>query len=133
MTVQDHLRQARQNEELAQKLGSQPLEAYDWAITLMFYSLLHFVDAYLLERRHIAPRGHTAVWDRRRGQRVPGRNDYVRQYLPQIYEAYKVLYYASRRARYEGAYFTSDSVEYYQNLKNNEFASARAVFRQLGW
>jgi len=133
MTVQDHLRQAHQNEELAQKLANQPLEAYGWAITVMFYSLLHFVDAYLLERHQIIPRGHTAIWDRRRGQRIPGRNDYIKQYLPQIYEAYKIFYYASRRARYEGAYLTLDSVRYYQNLKNNEFASAREFFRRLGW
>ena len=133
MTVQEHLRQARQNEELANKLGSPPLEAYDWAITVMFYALLHFVDAYLLERHHLLPRGHTATWDRQRRQRIPGRNDYVKQDLPDIDDAYKLLYYASRRARYEGAYLTSGSVGDYQNLKNNEFASARAFFRQFGW
>ena len=75
MTVQEHLRQARQNEALAHKLGSPPLEAYDWAITVMFYALLHFVDAYLLEHHHLIPRGHTATWNRRRRQRIPGRND----------------------------------------------------------
>ena len=133
MTVQEHLRQARQNEALAHKLGSPLLEAYDWAITVMFYALLHFVDAYLLEHHHLIPRGHTATWNRRRRQRIPGRNDDVKQYLPEIYDAYKLLYDASRRARYEGAYLTSGSVGDYQNLKNNEFASARAFFHQFGW
>ena len=133
MTVQEHLRQARQNEELANKLGSPPLEAYDWAITVMFYALLHVVDAYLLEHHHLIPRGHTATWNRQRRQRIPGRNDDVKQYPPEIYDAYKLLYDASRRARYEAAYLTAGSVGDYQNLKNNEFANARAFFHQFGW
>ena len=131
MTVQEHLQQARQNEALAQQLGSPPLEAHDWAITILFYSLLHFVDAYLLQYQNITPGGHTATW--RKGQRIPGRNDYVTLHLPQISGEYKVLYSASRRARYEGAYLTPSSVGNYQKLKDNEFASARAFFRQLGW
>ena len=133
MTVQEHLRQARQNEALAHKLGRPPLEAYDWAITVMFYALLHCVGAYLLERHHLIPRGHTATWDRQRRQRIPGRNDDVKQYLPEIYDPYKLLYDASRRARYEGAYLTAGRVGNYQNLQNNEFASARAFFHQCGW
>jgi hypothetical protein len=131
MTVQEHLDQARHNEDLAQKLGSRPLEAYDWAITVLFYSLLHFVDAYLLDRHNLTPGGHTAMW--KKGQRLPGRNDLVRQYLPQIYNEYKILYDASRLARYEGAYRSSNSAGDHQNLKDNEFAAARGFFRQLGW
>lgn len=133
MTVQEHLRQARHNEEVAHTLGSRPLEAYDWAITVLFYAVLHFVDAYLLQHHRIIPRGHIATRDRNTGQRLPGRNDYVKQHLPQIYGAYTVRYSASRRARYEGAFLDSRSVGYYQKLRNNEFASARQFFRQLGW
>jgi len=133
MTVQEHLQQARHNEELAYQLSSPPLEAYDWAITVLFYGVLHFVDAYLLQRHGIMPKGHTAGWDRRTGQRIPGRNDYVRQHLPQIASAYQFLYSASRRARYEGVYLGPNSAGYYQRLRDNEFATARGFFRQLGW
>lgn len=133
MTVQEHLNQARHNEDLAQQLGSSPTEAYDWAITVLFYGILHFVDAYLLQRYGIVPRGHTAARDRKTGQRIPGRNDYVRQYLPQISGEYKIFYDASRLARYEGAYLAPSSVGNYQNLRDNEFAAARGFFRQLGW
>jgi len=134
MTVQDHLRQARHNENLAQKLGSRPLEAYDWAITVMFYSLLHFVDAYLLQQGIPLPKGHTARLDRKTGQMTPGRNDCVKQHLRQIYGAYKRLYDASIRARYEGAYLTPSSIRDYQDLKTNQFDRARGFFRQqLGW
>jgi hypothetical protein len=44
-----------------------------------------------------------------------------------------VLYTASRRARYEGAYLGPNSAGYYQRLRDNEFATARGFFRQLGW
>lgn len=54
------VRQARQNGARAHKLGSPQREAYDWAITGMFYALVHCVDASLLERHHLIPRGHTA-------------------------------------------------------------------------
>jgi hypothetical protein len=133
MTVQEHLQQARHNEALASQLSTLPLAAYDWAITVLFYSVLHFVDAYLLQRYSIVPQGHVAIRDRRTGQRIPGRNDYVRQHLPQIAPAYQLLYSASRRARYEGAYLGPNSAGYYQNLRSNEFAGARRFFRQVGW
>ena len=131
MTVQEHLQQARRNEGLAQRLGIPPLRTYDWAITVLFYCILHFVDAYLLDRHNITPGGHTATW--KKGQRLPGRNDDVKQYLPQIYSEYRRLYDASRWARYEGAFLNPGSVKDYQNLRDNEFASARGFFRQLGW
>src|SRR5262245_22802242 len=125
MTVQEHLQQARHNEALASQLVNPPLEAYDWAITVLFYTVLHFVDAYLLQQHGIVPRGHTATWNRQTGQRSPGRNDYVRQHLRQISGAYEMLYDASRLARYEGAYLGQNGVGSYQNLRNNEFAQAR--------
>ncbi len=131
MTVQEHLQQAHHNENLVHVLGSQPLEAYDWAITVLFYCILHFVDAYLLQYHNITPGGHAATWKKR--QRIPGRNEYVKLYLPGIYDAYKILYDASRLARYEGAYLSSSSESDYKNLRDNEFASARVFFRQLGW
>jgi len=130
MTVQEHLRQARHNEALTSQLGSPPIEAYDWAITVLFYTVLHFVDAYLLQQHGIVPRGHTATWNRQTGQRNPGRNDYVRQYLHQISSAYKILYDASRLARYEEAYLGRNGAGNYQNLRNKEFIQAREFFRQ---
>ena len=127
MTIQDHLTQAHHNEDLAQQLGRTPLEMYDWAITALFYSILHFVDAYLLQYHNISPKGHT-----RRGK-IPGRAECVKQYLPQIYDAYKILYDASVRARYEGGYLGPGSAGDYQNLRDTEFTGARGFFRQLGW
>jgi hypothetical protein len=89
------------------------------------------VDAYLLDRHNVIPGGHTATW--KKGQRIPGRNDYVKQHLPQVARAYQVLCTASRRARYERAYLEPNSVGYYQKLRDNEFATASQFFRQFGW
>jgi hypothetical protein len=133
MTVQEHLQQANHNEVLALHLGSAPIAAYDWAITVLFYAVLHFADAYLLHYHQIQARGHTATWDRRTGRQLPGRNDYVRQYLSQVFPTYQFLYAASRRARYEGAFLGSGGEAYYQNLRDNEFARARQFFRRQGW
>ena len=134
MTVQEHLQQAQRNEALAFQLGNPPIEAHDWAITVLFYTVLHFVDAYLLQQHGIVPRGHTATWHRQTSQRNPGRNDYVKQHVRQIFRAYKILYDASRLARYEGAYLGQNGAGNYQNLSNNEFAQIRQFFRQQqGW
>ena len=116
MTVQEHLQQARHNETLASQLGTPPIEAYDWAITVLFYAVLHFVDAYLLQQHGIVSRGHAATWNRQTGQRNPGRNDYVRQHLRQISGTYKILYDASRLARYEGAYLGQNGARNYRPL-----------------
>jgi hypothetical protein len=102
MPVQEHLQQAQHNEALASQLGNPPIEAHDWAITVLFYTVLQVVDAYLLQQHGRVPRGHTATWNWQTSQRNPGRNDYVRQHLRQIYGTYKILYDASRLARYEG-------------------------------
>jgi hypothetical protein len=59
MKTAEHLSQAYHNETLAFQFGNPPLEAYDWAITALFYCALHFVDAYLFELRSIDPEGHT--------------------------------------------------------------------------
>jgi len=134
MTVQEHLQQARHNETLASQLGSPPIEAYDWAIIVLFYTVLHFVDAYLLQQHRIVPRGHTATWNPQTGLRTPGRNDYVRQHLRQISRAYKILYDTSRLARYEGTFLGPSAASYYQNLRNKEFIQTREFFRQQkGW
>ena len=130
MKTADHLRQAYHNEALASQLGSLSLSAYDWAITALFYCALHFVDAYLFELRSIDPEGHTTRRDKVTRQNVLGRNDLVKVHIPVIHKDYLGMYSASRRARYDVAYLGATAANYYQNLKNNEFARVRQFFRQ---
>ncbi|HEV8714251.1 MAG TPA: HEPN domain-containing protein [Candidatus Binatia bacterium] len=129
MNEQEHIRQALHNEELFKKLTAKPFEAYDWAITVMFYCILHFVDAYLRKNWNVIPQGHTA--SARSGTIKDGRNDYVKKYMPrQVYSDYRMLYDASMRARYEGAYLSPQGISTYQKLFANEFTRLRQFFRQ---
>ncbi|MGE0821817.1 MAG: hypothetical protein AB7G75_34305 [Candidatus Binatia bacterium] len=130
MKTDEHLKQAYHNETRVARFGSSDLNAYDWAITALFYCALHFVDAYLFELRGIDPEGHTARYDRATGRNVPGRNDLVKMHIPVIHADYLKMYSASRRARYDVAYLGLTAATYYQNLKNNEFARVREFFRQ---
>lgn len=130
MRTAEHLRQAYRNETLASQFGTPPLEAYDWAITALFYCALHFVDAYLSELRGIDPEGHTTIRDKATGRHVPGRNDLVKIHIPVIHYDYLKLYSASRRARYDVAYLEPTAANNYQKLKSNEFARVREFFRQ---
>lgn len=130
MKTSKHLRQASRNEILASQFGNPALAAYDWAITTLFYCALHFVDAYLFELRSIDPEGHTTTRNKTTGLTNRGRNDLVKLHIPSIHQDYLVLYSASRRARYEVAYLEPTAANYYQKLKNNEFARVREFFRQ---
>lgn len=132
MTIQEHLEQARHNEAVALQLGSPTVAAYDWAITVLFYAVLHLVDAHLLQRHRVVSRGHIATWERQTRQRLPGRNDHVRQYLPQIAFAYMRLYAASRRARYEGAFLGSEGRAYYEKVRDNEFTTIKNLLLPHG-
>jgi hypothetical protein len=85
MKTAEHLRQAYHNETLVFQFGTPPLEAYDWAITALFYCALHFVDAYLFELRGIDPNGHTTTRDKTTGLNIRGRNDLIKLHIPAIH------------------------------------------------
>lgn len=134
MRTAEHLRQAYRNETLASQFGNSPLEAYDWAMTALFYCALHFVDAYLFELRGIDPEGHTTTCNKTTERNILGRNDLVELYIPAIHNDYREMYSASRRARYDVAYLEPTAANYYQKLKSNEFTQVRQFFRQQrGW
>lgn len=44
---QEHIARARDNEKLAYTLDLETGLGVDWAITMLFYSALHYIDAYL--------------------------------------------------------------------------------------
>lgn len=57
----NHLAQADRNERLSQAISETdpiPEGATDWVITLLFYSALHLVDAFLDQSRSIHPSSH---------------------------------------------------------------------------
>ena len=128
MTPDEHIALALHNEDVVKKLSNKPLEMYDWAITVMFYCTLHFVDAYLIKTVLFTPESHTAIM--KNGKRRDGRNDSVKKYIPLLSSNFNMLYDASRKARYEGAYRTPQSVGNFQKLYGNDFTPLRQFFRQ---
>jgi hypothetical protein len=90
-----HLDAAARNQTIASQLLYQvhlDIEPVpdDWAITVLFYSALHLVDAYLLEVHGTKPSNHT---DRNRSVQTE-------QILNIVSEEYASLYAMSRTARY---------------------------------
>ena len=86
----------------------------DWAVTALFYSALHLIDAYLdgehqlpKDERH--PRKHSANAGPGNGGR--GRNQLVQALLPSIRKEYRSLEEASRRARYDMEVLGPDAYE----------------------
>jgi hypothetical protein len=57
----DHLRVAERNRDLARTLLAQSElapEPWEWVAIILFYAAVHYVNAYLWERYHLAPRNH---------------------------------------------------------------------------
>ena len=67
----------------------------DWAITMLFYSALHYIDAFL-DGKGMHPRNHTV------------RDDEIQNNgsIKAIYRDYRFLKHRSRAARYEIANYT---------------------------
>ena len=57
----NHLRVARRNRDLARALLAQnslSREPWGWVAVVLFYSAVHYVNAYLWERYHFQPTNH---------------------------------------------------------------------------
>ena|SRR5437899_7371400 len=116
-----HLAQARQNHDLYQQLKREG-KHLDWAVTVLFYTALHLIQAYLVE---LAATGFDIPKDHE------DRDRYVRRKLTPIFSDYSLLQTRSNWARYQPnkPKPTVDLVQEYQDL---QFARIVAHLRQLG-
>jgi hypothetical protein len=82
-----HLKQAEHNEKLADALSKG--QYVDWAVTVLFYAALHYVDS-ILAVSHVNPDTH--------GERQTEiqRNDTLKK----VYNEFRYLQVMSRNARY---------------------------------
>ena len=85
-----HLSRAEQTEQLALALDRDRPVCVDWAVTMLFYSALHYIDAFLTGK-NMHPMNH-----RVRDEEVERNGT-----LSYIYGAYRRLKDLSRAARYE--------------------------------
>jgi hypothetical protein len=96
-TTEQYLSQAAANADLATFLRDNRPNDLDWAVTCLFYSAVHYVNAYLCKTGQGIPRRH------RGDQNSMGRSNIVQQdpNLKIIYSDYRALDDDSRDARYE--------------------------------
>ena len=85
-----HLNRAIENEQFADSLNSSSSLETDWAITALFYSAVHYVDAYLVVAR-------SKPIDHQERERMIERNGT----LSGIFMPYRELKRMSRAARYD--------------------------------
>lgn len=84
----DHIEQARHNARFYATINKSAFK--DWAVTVLFYTGLHYIDAFLAQKRNIHPSQHKA------------RDNAVAMVaeLKPIYGNYSALKNASFNARY---------------------------------
>jgi hypothetical protein len=92
---QVHLRKATENETLASQLDLSKPSAPNWAITMSFYSAVHYVEAYFFKRG----KNYRLHTERGSAIRRDGR-------IKDIWRQYSRLQDASENARYEKDFFT---------------------------
>lgn len=96
-----HLPQAERNESAADAIASLPDRHPDWEVTMLFYSALHYVDAFLATRG-LHPRNHCE------------RHDLLSN-LTDISEYYQILFKRSMNARYHIYHFTPPEADRIRN------------------
>ncbi len=96
-SIADYLEQAEHNAEFAQYIRDKRSACMDWSATCLFYSAVHYVNAYLKKSGTPIPRRH------RGDSGGPGRTNIVQSdpQLSAIYPEYRHLDDESRDARYE--------------------------------
>jgi hypothetical protein len=86
----EHLSRARQTEQLALALNRDLPVCIDWAVAMLFYAALHYIDAFLAGKS-VHPMNH-----KQRDEKIERNGS-----LSGIYGAYRRLKDLSRAARYE--------------------------------
>ncbi len=96
-TPQEHLAQAARNEEFVAAIGGLETRFTEWEITGLFYSVLHYMSAFLATRGYEAKNHHE-------------RRNLIAQHTNLSNEYDNILQY-SLDARYEMKQFTPEEVE----------------------
>lgn len=114
---QKHVRQAAKNERFYAHFDLDHTEFLDWTVTALFYSLVHYVDAFL------AMHSYHPLDHKRRTKLVATE---IR--LKSIYREYRQLKDQSEQGRYLIKTFTPTDV---RELKDNQFESAKSHLMTL--
>ena len=104
VTAQQHLYLAERNERFAETIAALPDRFFDWEVTTLFYSALHYVSAYL------ATLGHHPSSHHQRGVLVNN--------LTAVWDEYQNLFLLSMAARY---YATPITIQQADEAKDYDF------------
>ena len=110
-TKVQHLKKATENESLSSLLNLAVPAASDWAITMLFYAAVHYVEAFFSKS------GQHLKRHKLRANAIQGNAK-----LRPIYLDYRELQTYSETARYQAVFFTSADVvpvkKHLENVKN---------------
>jgi len=117
-TEAQHKLKAEHNERLLDKLRSKDttLEFIDWSFVILYYSALHFGDAYLARKGTISIKNH---YDRIK--------EYDKQLTKDVFVSYKKLEGRSRIARYEPEKSAILTETEFNDLYNNDFPKLKSL------
>lgn len=108
----EHIKQAKHNEEFIGIFDSKSSPYLDWALTGIFYSAIHYIEAVLATRgKHPLSHAH--------------RNTWIEQYIKNIdiYDDHRDLMEDSRAARYKCINPSENEIDEsklkLENIKNN--------------
>ncbi len=116
-TKEEHLEKAIGNEALGLSMPLDTQTSIDWALVMLFYAAVHYVEAYLaLSALHL--RSHTT------------RDSYVGRdsKLKKIFQEYQDLKFYGYNARYEVLGFSASDVK---NVAAKAVASVRTHIERL--
>lgn len=99
-TKAEHVKKATDNENFADGLDASTQASVNWKLTVLFYTAVHYVEAYLAEHLNTHLRSHTT------------RDGYVAKEanLRKIRNQYSHLKFYGYNARYEVDQFTAQDV-----------------------
>lgn len=100
-TAEEHLAKVRENLAIRESLEMTQEGAVGWCITVLFYSALHYVEAYFVSKRGFGCKHHfsraTEI------QRDPK--------ISSLYDDYSALETLSREARYDVSSFNAGDLK----------------------
>jgi hypothetical protein len=110
----DHLHQARHNVKFHASIDKSAFR--DWAATSLFYAALHYIDAFLADRRNIHPPKH-----KERDNLIATISE-----LKPIFVSYAALKDGSFNARYNPGMASKFSDRYVAELESTHLARIKA-------
>lgn len=104
--MRSHIARAKSNEKFLKFIDQGASSDFtDWKITVIFYTALHYLRAYLLFKKIRVPRSHKLI-----DTIINPSNPSAIHPLPKVYNRYNALYQNSWESRYSGVY-TNDFQE----------------------